>query len=222
MTLILTALCKNGVCVCADRRFQIKHSNGSTENNDTYRKLYKFANNSLIIYNHGVNKFNNKYWDTYCFDYEQSNRWMGKNLRQIADDFKSYIEEAILLQLRLNIQNMPTLIGVDTASFVLCGKTEFDIKYEFHELFWSPSFNLSSWNDTRLIGSGEGYKRCLHNYLLKQGNSDRVNSIEFWGSINTDEAQQELVKLFNIAVSERIRLGGDDFSDQFDIDCVSE
>lgn len=222
MTLILTALCKNGICICADRRFQIKHNNGSVENRDDYHKIYKFTNNSLIIYNHGVNKFNDKYWDTYCSDYEKSNRWLGKNLKQIVDDFKDFIEKHVLLQLRFNIQDLATLTGVNASGFVLCGKTELDNKYELYDLFWDPSFKPFIWNTTGLVGSGDGYKTCLHNYLLSLGRNARVNSIEFWGSLNIDEAKKELIKLFSLAVNKKVHSGVDNFSDQFDIEYISD
>lgn len=218
MTLILTALCKNGVCVCADKRSRTWNSSGNKKHQDDLNKIYLFNNAPIIIFNHGVNKFNNKYWNTLCSEYENTDRWRGKSLRLISIDFKSYIENDVLRQLHQNIQNIPNLNSVSKASFALCGKDLLSNRFEFYELHWAPEFSSNFWCDTRLIISGEGYKKYLESYLTKNKQS---NTVECWGAMNTIQAKEELKRLFSIAVDNRKQSGGDEFSDSFDIECVS-
>jgi|SRR3989344_8563763 len=218
MTLILTALFKNGVCVCADKRNQT-WSGGTKVNMDNLNKIFRFKNVPIVMFNHGVNKFNGKFWDTYCAEYEQTNRWKGKKLKEIALDFKEFIETDLLRQLNQNARNFPNNPSVTTSAFVVCGKDLRSNKFEFHELFWSPSYSFCSWDDTRLIGSGEGYKKYLEGYL-KTHPEVKANSIEYWGSINTIEVLEELKKLFSIALSKQKAANGDDFSENFDTVCV--
>ena len=60
MTLIIAGICKNSVCICADKRRTIKHTNAPTEKKDDQYKIYKFATFPIIIYNHGINEINGK------------------------------------------------------------------------------------------------------------------------------------------------------------------
>ncbi len=214
MTLILTALCKNGIYVCADRRRQIKRTNSLVENQDNFNKIYKFKNIPLIIYNHGLNQFNGKFWNVYCSDFERSKGYKGKNLKKIVNDFKNLIESDVLLQLERNKQEMSNLMDVHAAGFVLCGKTAYDSKYSVYELFWSPDLTLCHHKGI-ITGSGVGYKYSK-NYV--EQNIDLIAS----GFLkpNSTEAKNELIKLFNIAIKEKKRLGGEEFSDEFDIDSV--
>lgn len=162
-------------------------------NEDNLNKIFRFKDIPIIIFNHGVNKVNNKFWDTYCSDYELSNKWKGKSLKEIALDFKEFVEKELLRQLSQNAINFPGNKNVTVSAFVVCGKDLSNNRFEFYELHWSHKLSFSSWADTRLIGSGEGYEKYLDDYLRKHPQS---NSIEFWGSIDTTKAKEELKKLF--------------------------
>jgi hypothetical protein len=213
MTLILTALCKNGICICADKR-SITWTNGVLDKiEDNLNKLYKFNEIPLIIFNHGVNKFNNKSWETLCTGYEKSDRWKNKSLKEIVDDFKDFVNEDIVRQLNININNMPNVVGVRQTNFVLCGKDLSSGKYGFYELRWSPEYSSNSWQDTRLIVSGEGYEKYLKQHLL---NNSQLNTAEVWGTRTVQQAISELKKLFSIALDNRKKVGGNEFSDNFD------
>lgn len=217
MTLILTALCKNGICVCADKRSRTWTDGVLRRTEDNLNKIYKFNNTPLIIFNHGVNKFNNKLWREFCSDYESSSRWRDKVIELISEDFKNFIEDNVVRQLEHNIRNMPNVSNIQQAAFVLCGKNVDNNNFEFYELYWSPEFTAISWKDTRLVCSGEGYDKYLKQYLIDNSQS---NTVQFWGAKNTTQAKEELKKLFSIAVEERKRLGGDEFSDNYDIECI--
>lgn len=218
MTLILTALCKSGICVCADKRNRTWNSNGSVRHEDNLDKIYEFNDIPLIIFNHGVNKFGNRSWEDICSDYESSYRWQGLSLKSISDGFKDFVENSILQQLRQNIQKYPNIEGVSKCAFVLCGLDQLNKKFEFYELHWDPKFTLSFWNDTRLIGSGEGYKKYLESYLIKHSQS---NTVEHWRKMNVAQAKKRLIKLFELAVNKQKRSGGDVFSDTYNIKCLS-
>lgn len=218
MTLILTALCRKGICICADKRNQTWRG-GTKVNVDNLNKIFRFKNSPIIMFNHGVNKFNGKFWDVLCSEYEQTDRWKGKRLKDVALDFKEFIEAELIRQLDQNARNFPGNANVTTSAFVICGKDLYSGKFEFYELFWSPAHSFGSWNDTRLIGSGEGYKKHLENYLNLH---PQTNSTEFWGNINTVQAGTELRKLFLIALNEQKSVNGDDFSVNFDIDSISD
>ena len=69
MTLILTAICKDDIFVCADTRYEDKKWSGGYK--DGFDKIYKFDSYPLIIFNHGVNQFNERYWDSFCLEYEK-------------------------------------------------------------------------------------------------------------------------------------------------------
>lgn len=218
MTLILTALCKNGICVCADKRNQT-WSGGTKVTVDNLYKIFRFKNTPIIMFNHGVNKFNGKFWNVYCADYETTNRWKGKRLKDIALDFKNYIEPILLKQLNDNARNFPNNPSLTTSALVVCGKDNQSGQFEFYELFWSPAYSFSPWNDTRLICSGEGYKKYLESYINSHPES---NTTAYWGSINTNQAIEELKRLFSIALSEQKGAKGDDFSENYDCESINE
>lgn len=218
MTLILTALCKNGICVCADKRNRT-WSGGTKVNIDNLNKIFRFKNSPIIMFNHGVNKFNGKFWDVYCSEYEKTNRWKGEILKDIAIDFKDFIEPDLLKQLAQNSRNFPNNPSVTTSAFVICGKNSQSGKFEFFELFWSPTYSFGSWDDTKLICSGEGYKKYLEKYVNSHPQS---NTPDYWGSLNTAQAIEELKKLFSIALNEQKAANGDDFSDNYDVESISD
>lgn len=208
MTLILTALCEDGICICADKRYKIKN-NGLVKFEDNHNKIFKFRNNCILIFNHGINKFKNKSWEMFCSDYEKSDQWIGKNLCWIVEDFKNFIEDGIRDELKNN--KLDNAVG-----FVLCGRTSCQYDFEIYELFWS--FNSGDLHFLRnphkgLVRSGDG-KKYLDNCISK---NKQYDTIEYWEKINTIQAENELKKIFSIAVEEQKRLNGDEFSEEFNI-----
>ncbi|MBI4035735.1 hypothetical protein HY383_02210 [Candidatus Daviesbacteria bacterium] len=218
MTLILTALCKNGICVCADKRNRRRYKNGLVQNNDGFNKIYKFASIPLMIFNHGVNEFGNKSWEKLCFEYENSNQWNNKSLKHISEDFRNLIEKDVHEQLKRNMHIFPNEV---TAFFDLCGKNSQNNSYEVHELFWSidtTGLHFSSSVHRGFVRSGDG-KECLDDYIVQNG---KMNTIDYWDNLDITQARNTLRELFTFAVEEKKRLGKDEFSDDFDIECVTE
>lgn len=217
MTLILTAFCKNGICVCADKMSRQKLKNGPVNDGFEQNKIYKFANDSIIIFNHGVNKFNNRSWRDFCSEYENTNQWKGKNLEEIREDFKNFIEKDVCEQLKQNAQNFPTDDDLKFASFDLCSKKEF----ELHEISWQVDENgvhandLKTWNEG-LIKSGSGAK-YVDSHLNRNRN---MNTVSYWRNVKTAHCKFMLETLFYSAAKEKRESGGNEFSDDYDVDCI--
>lgn len=207
MTLILTAIYKDDICVCADTRYEDqKWSEGFK---DGFDKIYKFNSYPIIILNHGVNKFNERYWDDICFDYEKSENWKNKNLKSISENFKDYIEPIVIRQLEFNIKHYPSNNNAKNSGFALCGKNFQNNNFEIYEFFWSPKPELPEhypWNGIRLNGFGNGYNEYLKNNIS-------VN----WDAFNREQVEGELERLFSIARERKNCVKGKEFSDNFTI-----
>lgn len=214
MTLILSAICKDGFCICADKK-STKPS-GKSENN--LYKIYSFKNIPLVIFNHGINNFDNKSWDEYCSEYESQNRWKGRNLYEICDDFKGFIENDVEKELKKNFSN--GLINFTFAAFDFCGKTPYNVNLKIYELFWSydsTGLKLQRPPLGRLVLSGDG-KDYLQTYLNKNGD---VNKDKYWKDLTMNQAKIKLEEMFNIAIEEQTRSGKSIFSDEYDVKCIS-
>ena len=224
MTLILTAICDDDICVCADTRYEDKKWPEGFR--DGFDKIHKFNSYPLIIFNHGVNQFNGRYWDSYCQEYENSGGWGGKNLDVISEEFKKFIEPVVKQQLDFNIKRWPNYGNVRKSGFVLCGKNIQNNKLEMYEFFWDPQPKFPEmypWSGVRLNGFGTGYDEYLKSDL-NHGPDKFVN----WNTFNQRQIKSELERLFSIArerKKDRERknhMEGKEFSDDFIIKSVVE
>ncbi|MFH1824407.1 MAG: hypothetical protein ABH873_04180 [Candidatus Firestonebacteria bacterium] len=215
MTLILTAICKNGMCVCADKRYKIISSSGSVKFEDTHNKIYKFQQIPYMILNHGINRIDNKDWRVYCSEYEALDRWKGKSQFQIVDDFKDFIENSIEKELNRYKDGKKHAIG-----FILGGKASLENKYKVNELHWLLESNEIKFTLKRhqfFVITGDG-KVCLDTYL---NNHLELLTGTYWKGFRLNQAENELIRLFNLAVNEKATLGHDDFSDSYDIEWIT-
>lgn len=214
MSLILTAICKDDICVCADTRYvDRKWSDGFK---DGFDKIYKFESYPLITFNHVVNKFGGRYWNEFCQDFEKSGRWKDRNLDIVSEEFKKFIEPIVKQQLDFNIEHWPDDSGVRKSGFVICGKNNQNNRLEMYEFFWDPQPKLPEmypWSGVRLNGFGTGYDK-----YLKGDISTFVN----WSAFNHTHIKTELERLFSIARERKNRKGGKEFSDDFNIKSVME
>jgi len=216
MTLILSAIYKNGICVCADKRHKITNGGKSIIFEDNHNKIYKFNKIPLIISNHGINRIKNKGWEIFCSDYEKSNRWTNKNLFEIVNDFKNFIENDVIEELNIYKDGRRYVVG-----FLLCGKTSFDTKFKINELCWSIDSDGMEFEILRhrgLVMSGSGQK-CLNTFLKDH---QKLNTESYWKSLDLTNTERELKKIFAVAVKEKILLGIDEFSDDPDIEYVGD
>ena len=213
MTLILSTKCKKGICVCADKR-NIKNGQ-PTVVSDNLNKIYKFNEIPLIIYNHGVNNFNNKMWNEYCIEYEKSDRWNNLNFHEICEDFRKFIEKDINEQLEQNFNNR--LVGSYlNSAFVFCGKSNRNTTLKIYELYWLYGASIKRSKLGNLVRSRMGDK------YLKEffENNPTRNTNESWDKTDCIQAKKELKRIFLNAVVKKNRLGGDEFSNDYDIECI--
>ena len=210
MTLILTCICKDGVCVCADKRNTKKYSDGRVERKDILNKIYKFRDVAIIIFNHGINEINGRAWDSYCSVYEASRDWERLTFRGIVGDFQKFIERDVKVELSRNKRNrLDNLIA-----FVLCGKTSKDNRFEAGELCWSPL--LATKFQGNFIRSGEGAKYLVG--ILRD--NPELDTSEYWKNRNTAEGREKLRWIFLQAVGLKNKCNGQEFSDQFDLEVI--
>ena len=159
----------------------------------------------LLIYNHGINEFCGITWKQLCEDYENSYRWEGKNLAEIKDDFGEFVKTDVQEELRKHTGKI--------AAFLLSGKNTNTNKFECYEIYWKPNYHLQSWNRPRLIISGSG-KKCLNNHSKLTPDD--------WGLLEIDDASNKLERLFAMALNEQKRLKLNLFSDDYDIECITD
>lgn len=214
MTLILTALCKNGICICADRRYEIRDCSG-LRIEDTHNKIFRFGRVPLVIVNHGINNIRDKDWKLFCSNYEQLDRWNNKNLFQIVTDFKEYIENDVVNELNVHRDGEKHIIG-----FLLAGTTQFDSKFKVNELFWSIDsdgvikFELLRHRGFVMTGDTE---ECLNSFLEHHS---EINTESYWKKLDTAHAERELKRIFDIAVQEKKQSNRGRFSDDCDTLCI--
>ena len=213
MTLILTAICKDGMGICADKRYKIIGSDGSIRLEDNHNKIYEFQKIPYVILNHGINKINNKDWSVYCSEYEASDRWKGKSQFQIVNDFKDYIEDSVENELSRYKGGKKHAIG-----FLLGGKPPLESKYKVTELHWLLESNEIKFTIKKhqffVITGGDDSKACLGAYL---NSHPELLTDKYWKGFKLKQAENKLVELFNLAVNEKVKLSNDEFSDSFDI-----
>jgi len=188
MSLILTAICKDDICVCADTRYVDRKWDKGFK--DGFDKIYKFDIYPLIIFNHGGNQFCGKYWDSYCQEYEKLGSWKGKDLESISKDFKKFIEPLVAQQLLCNINAVPNNNYFKNSGFVLCGNNSQSGNYEVYEFYWDPKLKPDRWSGIQLIGTGIGYERYL---------KDDIDSLVKLNNFNHIQIKNELERLFSIA-----------------------
>lgn len=216
MTLILTAITKKGICVCADKRYKIISSDGSIKLEDTHNKIYKFQNIPYLIINHGINKINGKGWRNYCSEYEKTGSWKNKGHFQIVNDFKGFIENDVKNELDRYKNNDKHAIG-----FILGGKPPSENKYKVNELHWlldSNEVKFSILKHQFFVITGDS-KVCLDVYLKDH---PELLTDTYWKGFKLKQAGNELVRLFNLAVSEKEHLQHDDFSDSYDLEYIED
>ena len=104
--------------------------------------------------------------------------------------------------------------------FLSGGKTPFDNKYKVNELFWLLESNEIKFTIKRhrfFVITGDS-KVCLDAYL---SNHPELFTGKYWKGCKLDRAENELVRLFNLAVNEKVRLNNDEFSDNYDVEFIT-
>ncbi len=203
MTLILTAVCKDGIAVCADKRRTVKTAHSTTYHDDL-DKLYRFAEVDVMVFNYGINRICQKDWRSYCSDFESTCRVQKLSFDKLVDNFKSFIEPHIAKELSANKFD-------DAVGFVFCAAEDKGAPV-VRELFWKRSSPMEDKRPRGLVRNGHA-AWYLDRYLT--GNPD-VNTVEYWKKLTTSEAISELKQLFEEAIKCRDEGSGQEFSDTFD------
>ena len=217
MTLILTTICKDGICVCADKRYKIIGSDGSIKFEDTHSKIYKFEKIPYIILNHGINKIDGKDWRVYCSEYENSDRWVGKDHSQIVSDFKEFIDESVKKELSRYKDNEKHAIG-----FLLGGKPTSESNYKVSEIHWllekgeikfTPPDVIHTRKKNNPIFTGDDIKAYLKKYV-------KSNGAQYLKMSRAQRVEKKLISLFNLAVKKKQKPDTEDFSNEYDIEII--
>jgi len=185
---------------------------------DGFDKIYKFNAFPLIIFNHGQNQFQGRYWDQYCLDYEQSDKWQGKELKTIAENFESFIEDKVKKQLTINKQCYPDDKAARCSGFVICGKNMQQNRYEIYEHFWNPEKAYPKrypWFGIRLNGFGIGYEKYL-------GDDKHLAKFNDQSTYIKANIKNNLIELFILARKKKKDCKGVEFSDDLIIKSVMQ
>ena len=203
MTLILTAVCKDGIAICADKRRTVKTAHSTTYHDDL-DKIYCFAEVDVIVFNHGINRLCQKDCRSYCSDFE-STCWSQKlSFEELVDNFRSFIEPHIAKELLANKFD-------DAVGFVFCAAVDKGAPV-VRELFWKKSSPIEDKTRRGLVRTGHA-ARYLDRYLTDHAD---VNTVEYWKKLTTSEAISELKRLYEEAIKRRDDECGQEFSDTFD------
>lgn len=204
MTLILTAGCKDGIAVCADKRRTLKTAQ-QTSYHDDLTKVYRFAKTEVLAFNHGIHRIRGKSWDAYLNDFESSSVHKGMSFADLVTAFKSFIETPISQELASNPFD-------DAVGFVFCAFVE-GSEPVIRELFWKRNVTFEDKTHRGLVRTGSGAHH-LDEHLQATPN---VNTVEHWEQLSVQEALTELQSLFQIACDCRKQQQSEEFSDSFDV-----
>lgn len=220
MTLILTSICGDGVCICADRRYKKTDSNGVVRLEDNNSKIYPFQKIPYAILNHGINDICGKDWRIYCREYETLNDWEGKSHFQIVNNFKEYIEEVVKRELGRYKDKEKHAIG-----FLLGGKPSSESKYKMSEIHWlreegitnpcTTSYIHTYKKDPLLITGSDDIKA----YLIRHIES---NPSDYSKISKIKNAKKNLIGLFDLAVKKKQKPDNEDYSDEYDVEFIKE
>lgn len=221
MTLILTAICKDGISICADKRYKITDNNGSVRLEDTHNKIFKFQEIPYVILNHGINKIDGKDWKVYCSDYERRGSWKTKNHSQVVDDFKEFIEELVKKELSRYRDDKKHAIG-----FLLGGKPTSESKYKVSEIHW-----VLEKGEIKFTPPDEVHTRKKNNLILT-GDDDVIaylneyvesNKAQYSKISKVERTEKKLIKTFKLAVKAKQQLKiPDEFSDEYCVEAIDQ
>ena len=207
MTLIITAICKDGVAVCSDKRRTVKNAQHTTFYDDL-QKIFRFTKVDVLAFNHGINRIRGKSWDAYLTDFEASSVSQGMSLSDLVTAFKSFMDAPISEELSANVFD-------ENIGFVFCACPPSSTP-EVRELFWKKSIVTEDKTHRGLVRTGDG-AHYLNQELQAHPN---INTVEHWAELSVEDGLSQLEALFNAAITARLQQGGKEFSDSFDSDTL--
>lgn len=219
MTLILTSVCKDGICVCADKRYKKTDNKGVVRLEDNHYKIHSFQKIPYVILNHGINEIYGKDWKIYCQEYEDKGSWIDKNHLQIVDDFKEYVEEYVKKELERYRDVNKHAVG-----FLLGGKPPSESNYKVSEIHWllendeikftPPDVVHTRKKDNLILTGNDDAKAYLKEYI--ESNKSQYSKIS-----KVERAEKKLIKTFRLAVKAKQKsIIPNEFSDGCDIEVI--
>lgn len=202
MTLILTATCKNGIVICADKRRTLKSDVG-TRYIDDLNKVFRFPRLGCVGFNHGINHICGITWEEYFRMFEANHLGDEILFDSVVDRFRDFMMVPVQQEFLRN--RFDDSIGYVFAAWVASGHPM------VRELFWKRGCALEDKRHSGLIRSGNG-KSYLDQFLKE---NPTFNSTEYWTSMDVAEGMKQLQRLASIAAQEKHRVGGCEFSDEF-------
>lgn len=194
MTLIITAICKDGVFIKSDKRRRLPNSD---KYEDNLEKVFVSQDERIIIYNHGINEINGKCWSDLAF----------KSAKQIQHNKVSDINKA-LNEVEKNVST-DTLIELakypetHICAFVVILKVSSN-EWSAGEIYWKTGQRVTkNLNLGRFILSGARDYVCY---------SCKHKQESYWAYISVTEAKEEIDLLWADAVRNQDRAHGQEFS----------
>jgi hypothetical protein len=201
MTLIITAISKNGVFIRSDKRRTVKDSSGSIQRFDDIEKVFISSDKKTIIYNHGINIINGKSWYDLAIKSAKDIRHDGAS---DIDAALNKVEKAISADVLAKLSNNQL---DDFCAFVVILKTRSN-KWRAGEISWIRGQGPKKSRLGRFFWSGSGSK------YLRPSKKQREDA--HWASIRMREAQAQIEQLYTIAIKNQSNAHGDEFSLTYD------
>lgn len=208
MTLILTAICRDGVAICADKRRTLKTDKG-IQRIDDLQKLFRFSDSCTLAFNHGINRIVGTDWRMIVADFQETLNATDLTIRELVDRFQHYVNGRVIQELNQNMFD-------NSVGFVFCAVRP-GRKPEAYELFWKQGRKTKITSHGGLIRSGDGSK-YLDDYISQ---NPETNTVEYWKTLSADEAVVRLCELFAVASVAQRLAGGQEFSASYDTDTIA-
>jgi len=196
-TLIISAICSDGVFIRSDKRTTIRHSNGSVEYRDILNKVFVTDDKRIIIYNHGINRINRVPWNEHAAILAAKlQQATSTNLSAVLDLAAATLDPVVAAEVAGNKLD-------DFCAFVVIIRLA-DGRYHAGEVSWKRNHPVEKRPLSRFIRSGSGVKYVHPGAGQK---SDR-----HWSNLKVNEARAEVAGLYDDAVKAQAAEQGHEFS----------
>ncbi|WAC08069.1 MAG: hypothetical protein OS130_02420 [Thermodesulfobacteriota bacterium] len=200
MTLIIAAICRDGVLIRSDKRRKVMNSSGEIIYYDDMDKVFVSADKRTIIYNHGINVIKGKSWYDLAIRAENAIR------KESADDIDTAlnkVENTISAEVLAEISNNQL---DDFCAFVVILKTSGN-QWQAKDISWKRGEGVKKTPLGRIILSGSGEKYIKRDKKWWNNN--------YWASLSMDEAKGQIERLYSMAIKNQNNAQGDEFSSSF-------
>ena len=200
-TLIVTAICKDGVYIRSDKRNRIKRPSKPVEYHDDFKKVFVTTDKRIIIYNHGINRIKRISWREHAVTLATKlQHSTPADINAALGLIEATLASDVAAELTRNKLD-------DFCAFVVVMKMA-DGRYRAGEISWRKGQLVRKQALNRFISSGSG-KKYLHP-TKEQENNDH------WANLTVKQAKCEVTKLYDAAAKRQTEAKGTDFSSSYD------